>query len=662
MTGFTTDQMVSRLLNEAMLELQADRIQGAETLIGEVLSRSPNDADALHLMGVCHYRRGDGVAALQWLKQAVDADPGVFAYRFNLGNALRECGRVGEAIDAYYGALNLQPDMEICRRALAGLLFGERSFSDAARHFQVIAESSERSGLDWSLAGEAWLACGDLDRAIQALQRATELLPNQSGGWNNLGVAYSRRGFLESGLGAFMRAAEIDPSHIRAVGNYANALRDSGRVEEALAQFSVVMAQVPNDPLIGSNALFTMLYSDQLGAEDVLMAHRQFERQIVSADIAQQVVWGRSGQDPNLPVHIAYLSPDFHDHPVAYFIDGLLRNHSESRVKVHLYATNVSTDAWTRRLQSRNVIWRDVSGDTDLELKARIRDDRIDILVDLAGHTAYNRMSAVAGRLAPIQIHYLGYPFSTGISSVDYRITDDIVDPLSDDCLASEKLLRLSRCYYGYTPPDDVPEVSPLPMLLSGAPSFGVCSNLAKVSQTTLDRWAAILLAIPGSTLRWRAKAFDDQKTALRMIERLEVRGIKRERVILEPWAAAENRWAFFSEVDIALDTFPYNQATSTCEALWMGVPTLTIYGNSHQARMGASIMQAAGLSTFIAADVGSWVAAAQAVVSVPKELSELRKTIRNRLNRSPLLDSAGLTREIESIYERVLKSALDLR
>lgn len=654
MAESVADPVVSGLLEVALQALHAGHLDSAEKSIDEVLLRSPNQVDAFHLKGICCYRRGDDGAAVGWIKQAVDADPEVFAYRFNLGNALRACGRISEAIDAYHRALNLQPEMDVCRKALARLLFEQRDFSEAARHFQLLAVANQRSANDWAMAGEAWLANGDTDRAILALRRATELQPDQSTLWNNLGTAYSRRGYIESGLRAFMRAVEIDPSHIRAISNYANALRDSGRVEEALTQFSTAMEKAPDDPLICSNALFTMLYSDQLRAEEVLLAHRQYERRNVPAETEKPDVWKRQISELSSSVRVGYLSPDFRDHPVAYFIDGLLRNHSGSRVNVYLYATNSSPDAWARRLQSRNAIWRDVSDDTDAELKARIRDDRIDILVDLAGHTAYNRMTAIASRLAPIQIHYLGYPFSTGISSVDYRITDGVIDPLGADCLASEKLLRLSRCYYAYTAPDEVPEISPLPMASKGGACFGVCSNLSKVTPTTLDRWADLLLAIPGSSLRWRAKSFADQMTVRRMLESMESRGVESGRIHLEPWADSEERWAFFSEVDIALDTFPYNQATSTCEALWMGVPTMTISGKSHQARMGASIMQAAGLPEFVAADDCAWVALGRAVIAAPESLSALRATMRDRLKCAPLMDIVGLTREIESLYEQL--------
>ena len=645
------------MLNEAVLHLQSGRFSPAELMLQQIILHWPGQPDACHLLGICAYQQDDFNAAAIWLEQAVRAAPEVPEFRLNQGNALRRTGQVDLARDAYLAALHLRPNFVPAHRALAELQREQRCFSEAASQFECAAECEPDNSDAWATAGEMWLMAGEHAAAIKSLQRAVALQPENCKLWNNLGVALSQPGFLSQGLAAFKRAAEIDPEYVRALGNYANALRDAGLGELAMETFRHLIARAPRDSLIRSNALFSSLYSEQIRPEDVLALHRRFDLEVVGVPAEQSPAAGcASSPLGGVPIRIAYLSPDFRNHPVAYFIDGVLRHHDAVAVEVFLYSNSLTQDDWSRCLQSRGWQWRDISGDTDDDLQRLVREDRIEILVDLSGHTAYNRMTAVARRLAPVQIHYLGYPFSTGISAIDFRITDDVVDPPGSAHLASEQLIRLSRSYYAYSPPDFVPAVSPLPMEEDGEPAFGVCSNLAKVSPLTLDRWATLLLALPNARLLWRAKAFGDQATAQRMLDEMTCRGVVSSRVTLEPWTESSGRWEIFSRMDIALDTFPYNQATNTCEALWMGVPTLTQLGDSHQARMGASIMQAAGMFNFVASSPADWVAVGVARAMDKEGLARLRAGMREHLKTTPLLDVAGLVCELEKIYQKVRK------
>lgn len=645
---------VPAALHSAVVQMQNGRLSEARALLDRVLTSWPDQPDALHLLGICVYQQGDDEAAIVWLARAVAAAPEVPEFLFNFGNALRRSGRRLEAINAYGKALHLRPGLAPALSALAELLREERRFADAAILFQQMGERDPSAFDAWSGAGEMWLAVGKLEAAMAAMQRAVALRPESCKAWNNLGVARSQLGFLQPGLDAFKRAIELDPSHVRALGNYANALRDAGRLDEARSCFESALRLAPDDPMIRSNALFSALYSDRLAAPEVLVEHRQFDAAVARLSERSNVQPQPSGVEKTSPIRVAYLSPDFCDHPVAYFMDGLLLHHRRENVDVHLYYCGLRADDWTRRLQSRPVRWRDVSALGDEALQVLAQQDGIDILVDLAGHTAYNRMVAVSRRLAPVQVHYLGYPFSTGVAAIDYRLTDGIVDPPGAEHLASETLLRLSRSYYAYSPPDQVPDISPLPLEQNGVPTFGVASNLAKVSPLAISRWAELLLAIPGARLKWRAKAFADPGTVARMSEALTARGVSEGRFDLSPWVSSTERWAFFQQVDLALDTFPYNQATNTCEALWMGVPTLTVLGESHQARMGASIMNAAGLPEFVAPDAQAWVSNGLKMLESPAKLAAIRSNLRHALKQSPLLDSAGLAAEMEAIYRRI--------
>lgn len=635
-------------IQDAVAALQQGQVGQAGVMLEAARRLWPGNPDVLHLCGVCALQAGDVGNAVDALQAAVSAAPDVVEFRFNYALSLRRAGRPVDALTNLRSATALRPDFVAAHRLLAETAQEIRDYDSATLGWRNVVRLRGDDVEALLQLGQAELAAGLLGDAVTTFGRVTALAPGLSKGWNNLGVALSQMGAIGAGLAAFGRAAAVDPGVPRLQGNYARALADAGRIDEALAQFDQALARAPGDPMMLSNRLMTLLYSDRHAAPEIVAEHRNFEDAIGAV---QQPPATRVGRRP---LRVAYLSPDFQNHPVAYFIEGVLKAHDRSAVTPILYACGPKSDDWTARLFALADTARFVGGLDDDELAAQVRADDIDILVDLAGHTAYNRMPALARRLAPIQVNYLGYPFTTGLSAIDYRLTDVIADPEGTDSDAAETLLRLSRSYYAYSPPVGVPEIAPLPMCRNGYPTFGVCSNLSKVSATTLDLWSDLLREIPGARLRWRAKSFADPETAKAMRAELGKRGIVSDRVDCLPWAADTERWAVFSTVDVALDTFPYNQATSTCEALWMGVPTLTLRGTMHQARMGASIMTAAGLPGFVAEDAAHWLACGRSAIADPVALADLRMTMRDQLRGSPLLDAVGLTREIESFYREI--------
>ena len=639
-------------IEAAVNQLQRGNAGEAERQLLALLAETPGHADVLHLLGIIAYQRDDYALAVGYLEQAVFAGPNVPPFIFNHANALKSAGRIEEAKSAYQRVLDLDPCFIPARRALALLSAEGAHWAQALQHYLTLLESQSANDEDWPAAGEVALGAGQPALAIRMLERATSLFPENRRIWNNLGVAYSQSGRLSEGMVAFQRAATGVEPYPQAVGNYANALKDAGRQDDALLQYEIALAQSPSDSDMRSNALLAALYSDRVTPEALFDAHCQFESHLPDCGIevaAQRPLFSSSR------LRIGYLSPDFRNHPVAYFMADLVKHHDRDRFDIFLYSAAPFHDAWSDRLRSGNVMWRDVYAIGDRQLRTMIHDDGIDVLVDLAGHTAHNRAPALATRLAPVQVSYLGYPFSTGLSAMDWRLTDHHVDPVGED-LASEQLFRLSRSYYAYASPDNAPEVSPLPQLKNGFVTFGVCSNLAKVCRLTLDRWAEALHAVPGSRMRWRAKAFADSDTRDHMIWQLTERGIAQERLAMLPWAPEGTRWEVFASIDLALDTFPYNQATNTCEALWMGVPTLTCAGGTHQARMGASILHSAGLDDFVAPTSEQWVQLATTWASDAHRLSLLRSSMRDRLRCSPLFDTCGLVREIEAFYSDVAK------
>lgn len=683
---------------------QAGRLNDAEAAYRALLADHPAHADARHYLGLIAFQRGDFALAATTIEQAIATLESAGAeapaeFHINLANALKRADRLDEAIVHYRRAIARRADLPAAwfNLALAWLAAG--------RDADAIAALDKTLALAPSLCG-AWQAlfechCRALDDAavlntIAAAGRALKPLgpspaknemSRRFGEWlvasgrhaaalawleplargngvadqasnfaslNALGCALAGLGRLGEAEAVLRRALAVAPGAAAAMDNLACVLKDAGRNDEALALYR----SLPNDALtapdVASNYLFSALYSDQLDEATLLAEHR---RLWANTPGARARLPAPQRTEPRL--HIAYLSGDLRNHPVAYFLDGLLRAHDRDAVALTVYDNSPAADAWTTRLRSSGATWRCVRALSDAALVEAIRADAPDVLIELNGHTAHHRLAALASRAAPVQVSYLGYPFTTAAPGIDWRLVDAVVESSGSEIWSTERLWRLDRSYYAYTPPTDAPAITPLPALRHRHLTFGVCSNLAKVSPSALDCWAALLRAMPDTRLVWRTRAFADRATEQSMRQALVARGVAGKRLRLLPWAAHGERWQVFAQIDVALDTFPYNQATNTCEALWMGVPTLSIAGVAHRSRMGASLLGDAGLAEWAFAagarpDAEAFAAFAQTLLDGGsaagiQALATLRAGLRERVAASRLCDATDAARQIEA-------------
>lgn len=676
------------MLSRAVALHRSGRLDEAEKTYRELLRLSPNAPDVLHYLGLIAFQRGLFPDAVRDIGAAINAW-GEFAppeCHVNYGNALKRTGNMDAARLAYERAVALRHDFSAAwynlfllhlaagRNEQAGL-----ALSNACEATSPIAEALISRGEREITQGNDATAIVWFERALAAghqnqeslIRIATALLNISRYGdalkildaahregaadprvLNAKGCALIGLGRLGEAIKILQALVQLEPGNFSAIDNLATALKDAGRNQEAMDLYRALLVKEGiSDRTLLSNYLLTSLYSDRITPRELIREHREICEILFSPSMVglRQVTDAKAALiNESAVLNVGYLSGDFHNHPVAYFISGILGHHDRSRVNVFAYDNGAICDEWTAKLKRHVLNWRQVRSLSDSELAALIQRDRIDVLVDLAGHTANGRLSVLCHRPAPVQVSYLGYPFSTGASFVDWRIVDVDTDPLGDECLSSERLFRLSRSYYAYSPPENAPEVSSLPALKNGYLTFGVSGNLAKVSPTALDRWAAVLNSFPGSRLRWRSKAFSDTLVKKKMVSELVVRGVQSKRIKLETWAPHADRFAFFGGVDVVLDTIPYNQATNTCEALWMGVPTLSWRdGNVHQARMGSSLLNAAGLGEWSVADVS----ALPGLLGDFRSLSELRRGLRQRLESSSLFDCADAARQLENAY-----------
>lgn len=670
---------------------QLGNLDQAEACYQQVLRNQPAHAGATHYLGLIAHQRGSFDLAVEKISRAIDLAGEVTPPEFhvNLANALKRTGQLDAAQLAYQRALSLRPEMPLAWFNLGLLQRQLGAIDQAILSLQQACAAAPALAEAWLELGECYLARSEDVAAVSCFDRALNLAAKTPGAHEieirigrslvlvrryqsaikvlervqafrpadfdlllALGCAQSGYGRLTDAERTFGKANKIRPGDIACADNLATVYKDQGQAELAVGIYRDLLGTAEVDAAVWSNYLFTLLYSDREPPGALYFEHLRVFGQSSTAPLPNSVP--APANPGRKKLRIGYVSGDLFNHPVAYFLSGILRHHDPSVVEVFVYDNGLIADEWTQRLKLAVPHWCRIRSLSDQEFLEQIGRDRIDVLIDLAGHTADNRLAVFSRRAAPVQVSYLGYPFSTAAPNMDWRVVDTIVDPPGAENYSTERLWRLPRSYYAYSAPIDAPETNDLPAVKNGFLTFGVCSNLAKVTASTLDHWAKILCAFPGAALQWRAKAFADVRVRSTMIEQLAARGISKKKLFLQPWAESGRRWHFYHQIDAALDTYPYNQATNTCEALWMGVPTLTVAGETHRSRMGASILTAAGLPDWIVSSpqsIDDWLQSASGTFAIPTYLAELRSGLRERIRSSELLDAEQLARLLEEAY-----------
>ncbi|MDX1433390.1 MAG: tetratricopeptide repeat protein, partial [Gammaproteobacteria bacterium] len=552
-------------------------------------------------------------------RRALELDPGFAAAAANLGAALRLQGKAAEAIAAYRRAVAANPNL-------------------AELHYNL---------------GIALEDDGRREEAIAAYHRALAIAPDFAAAHNNLGQALRADGMLSEAIEHYRQVLSTAPD-ADTCNNLGNALIDQMRFDEAFEAFDRSLELDPESASGHSNRLFAMHYLPSVDAHELFAAHRAWAERH-AARFASGAARARRAPDATRRLRIGYVSPDFRTHSVAYFIEPILECHDRDAFEICCYADVRHADATTRRLQRLADHWRDIVRMDDDRVCEQIRADGIDILVDLAGHTANNRLLVFARRAAPVQVTYLGYPDTTGLETMDYRLTDALADPPGEsDRLHSETLVRLPG-FLCYRPSPDAPAVGAPPTAASGHVMFASFNNCAKINDAVVQAWAEILRERGDARLLLKARSLADADTRQRLWRSFARHGIEAERVeLLPPAATAHAHLALYRRADVALDPFPYNGATTTCEALWMGVPVVCLAGDRHAGRVGHSLLARAGLPELVAATTHEYVERAVALADDRNRLEALRSTLRERLLGSALTNARRFTADLEDSYRRM--------
>jgi protein O-GlcNAc transferase len=616
-TRLAPDDVQARLLlGHALKEL--GKPAEAEACYRRVLRTAPNNRRATTMLGLVLQDQRKLAEALVYLQQAHTLDPNHAGVNTNLGNLLKEMLRTAEAEQYFRRAIELDPNLAVAHNNLGAVLL------DAGQYEESIAELTLACKLDPAAAASA---C-------------------------NLARALEETGRLDEALVAARRALELAPNFAYAHGNTGTTLRTLGRLDEAIASYRRACAADPTADFLRSNLVYTLNYHPDYDAATIHAEHLEWGRVLADPHTAAAPPH-TNDRTPQRRLRLGYVSAHFWGHAVNFFTEPILASHDHAAFEVFCYYNRGSSDETTAQLRKYADGWREINALGDDRISQMIRDDKIDILVDLSGHIAGNRLLTFARKPAPVQVTYIGYQNTTGLAAMDYRLTDAWADPPgTNDELYTEKLVRLPRSFFCYQPSADAPPVAPLPAAANGYVTFASFNHFAKVTPQVLATWATLLRAVPDSRLTILCSLVPSLREYL--VSAMSGHGIRPDRLTLADRRTRNKYLELINRTDIALDPFPFNGHTTTCDALWQGVPVVTLAGSTYAQRFGSSAHVNLGLEELVARSPQQYVEIAAGLANHLDRLSTLRATLRPRMAASPLLDFAGFTRNLETAYREM--------
>jgi protein O-GlcNAc transferase len=603
-------------LNLSGVLLELNQLEAAERSCRVVLELDPRSASAFNNLGLIFKKRQQLVEAVACFRKALDILPHSVEAEINLSSALYGLGQRDAATAARQRALAIAPDAAATHSSLADLLLDQGDTGLAEAHYVRALE------LDPKLA-----------------------IPN-----NNLGWLHMRAHRPSDAVTRFRRAISIEPAYVDAYANLGSALKELGYLREALAALTRGLEIDPDALLCHHNLLLILNYLGEVPGERLLADARCFGE--VASRLARPFVEWSNPPEPQRLLRVGLVSGDLGQHPVGYFLEGVLRQlaaQAGDRLAFFAYSQRLDEDASSQRLRTCCQSWVKTTGLSDEALAQRIRDDGIDILIDLAGHTASNRLAMFAWKPAPVQLSWLGYFATTGLPAMDYFLADPWTLPPGQEPFFTEHVWRLPETRLCFTAPEADVEVNALPALEHGHVTFGCFNNLSKMNDAVVQLWARVLQAVPGSRLLLKYRQLEDASVRQHTCERFAVHGIAHERLVFQGQSSREDYLAAYHQVDIALDPFPFPGGTTTVEALWMGVPVLTLQGERFLARQGVGLLMNAGLPQWVAADADDYVARAVAHTSDLQALATLRSRLRQQVLASPIYDAERFAQHFEA-------------
>jgi predicted O-linked N-acetylglucosamine transferase (SPINDLY family) len=620
----------------------------------QALSLRPGFAETHYNLGHALLAQEKLDAAVASFRRAVELRPDWATAHRNLGNALRAQGKLDEAIISYQEALRLGPDVADIHHSLGAVLKARGRLDDAVRCFQRAIERNPNLADAHCNLGSALVAQGKVEQAVTSYRRALELDPNFAIAHSNLGNALKQQGKPEEAIGHLQRAIELRPEFADAHSNLGNALIAQGKLDAAVASFRRAIALKPDYAGAHSNLVYALIFCPGYDARGVYEEARLWSRK--HAEPLEPSIRPHSNdRSPDRRLRVGYVSPDFRNHCQSFFTLPLFSAHDHEQFEIFSYSDVLSEDGHTARLRAHADTWREIKGLSDEQVATLVREDAIDILVDLTMHMAHNRLLVSARKPAPVQVSWLAYPGTTGLTTIDYRLTDPLLDPPGMfDRHYSEQSFRLPDAFWCYDPLTSEPAVNRLPALTNDHITFGSLNNFCKINDPVLKLWARVLTATPGARLMLLAGAGSHRQDALRV---LEEEGIAADRVTFVSPQLRSKYLKLYHLIDIGLDPFPANGHTTSLDSFWMGVPVITMVGQTAVGRGGLCQLTLLGLPELIAETPEQFVSIAVGLAGDLPRLSMLRETLRDRLQKSPLMNAPRFARNIEAAYRTMWRT-----
>jgi predicted O-linked N-acetylglucosamine transferase (SPINDLY family) len=671
------------------LKKQQNKYNQAVQLIETAIGIAPNIAIYHYNLGFAYFGMLKIQQAIHSWQKTITLAPSLIDVYANIGYALIQQNELQKAQEILIQAYKKAPQNQLILLNLAIAYHKDEAF-DKARHFyEKLLSINEKHVEALKFYGHLLHQTGHLIESINCQLSLTHLQPDCVDTWYYLGCAYQDNLQDEDAVKCFKHLLLLDPNATKAYYNLGKIETDRGQVISAKKYFQAAMDQDPSFTevlvnlgalcldmadikcaqsyiqkalkknkekyfKVGTLYLYTLNFMTHIPRYQIYQNHLEWgNKMIAHCDYLFHNKKTIKNQDI---LRVGYVSGDFRVHSVAYFFLSVLKNHDPKYFEIYIYSNVVRPDHMTDIIRQHCHIYRNIRGMSTIAAATLIYEDQLHILVDLAGHTSHNRLDIFAMKPAPVQITYLGYPNTTGLKTMDYRITDTIADPVIDTTHYTEKLIQIKSPFICYQPPDNAPEISDLPMLSKGYITFGSFNYLGKINDCVIQLWAILLKQIPDARLVLKSRPFHDSQICKRFWEKFASKGISENRLDLRGSTPGLNRHlSNYHDIDIALDPFPYNGTTTTCEALWMGVPVLTITGKNHSERVGTALMQSIGLKDWIAADDIQFLNKACLLARQPHLLSRLRHQLRTIMKISDLCNGAQHAQKLESVYKKIV-------
>jgi predicted O-linked N-acetylglucosamine transferase (SPINDLY family) len=637
---------MSQLLDSAKQHHQAGRLGEAESLYRQAIAQKPDDLEAMHLLAVLLAQTQRATESVQMLRKILTRRPDWAAAHGNLANVLVATGELEPAIAEYRRAVELSPQFVEAHSNLSNALRLAGRYEEAIAAARAALTIRPNHAPAFVNLGYALDARGDKSQAAAAYEKAISIRPDFAEAYSNLGTVYASLGRLDDGIAACRRAIALQPTLAEAHLNLGNALQATGRLDEALASFQKASDLNPSYLKAMTNRLFALYFHPGFDAAAIYREHQKLDQRFIQP-LRGEIRKPANDRNPDRRLKIGYVSPDFYRHCQSFFTVPLLSNHDHANFEIVCYADVPKPDETTRRLRGYADEWRSTVGVSDEKVAEMIRGDGIDILVDLTMHMANGRAQVFARKPAPVQVTWLAYPGTTGISAIDYRLTDSHLDPVGlNDAFYAEKSIRLPETFWCYDPLTAEPKVNELPTLSSGRVTFGCLNNFCKVNEGTIRLWERVLKSVPNSRLILLCPEGEHR----RKLSHLPIEFVEHR--------PREDYLKLYQRIDIGLDTFPYNGHTTSLDSLWMGVPVVSMEGATAVSRAAISQTNNLGMKDdWVGKTSEDFIKIAVRWASDLPRLSELRRNLRQKMEQSPLMDGKKFARNMEAAFRQMWRS-----